>query len=189
MPQLIRFKEVGAEAPHGIYVYDRSSDFWVLTSVGGDAFRPLIDGYYVIYFDNAKCHACRAYDTHWFPYLRRVARELPDHYFIIVLCEWFAQKCNSEAASKTFKEFDVHASPTTYLLHVRGGNVIYKEKYEGSLNYAELEEVIKGFRTRAERAERGEEVKLPKKEVDINEIIKKLLEILSKAEKPDKQST
>ena len=177
---LKRYKTIGADSPHGIYLYDRLNDEWVLASVDGEAFLPKSDGYYIIYFDNTRCPACRKYDKYWFPYVRKVAKELSDHYFVIVLCEWFARNCRSESASKTFATFDVHASPTTYLLHVKDGEVAYKEKYEGYLTDTELEKVVGEFKVRAKKAERGEKVELPKKEeVDVVELLKKLLEAIS----------
>jgi len=177
---LKRFKVIGSDSPHGIYLYDRESDKWVLASVSGEAFLPRSDGYYIIYFDNTKCSACRKYDKYWFPYVRKVAKKLSNHYFVIVLCEWFARNCRSESASKTFTTFDVHASPTTYLLHVKDGEVAYKEKYEGYLTDTELSKIVGEFRVRAEKAERGEKVELPKKEeVDVVELLKKLLETIS----------
>ncbi len=186
---LKRYKVIGADSPHGIYLYDKLNDEWVLTSVDGEAFLPRSDGYYIIYFDNTKCSACRKYDKYWFPYVRKAAKELSDHYFVIVLCEWFARNCRSESASKTFTTFDVHASPTTYLLHVKDGEVAYKEKYEGYLTDTELEKVVGEFKARAEKAERGEKVELPKREeVDVVELLKKLLEAIS-AEAEAKKSS
>ncbi|MEM0453249.1 MAG: hypothetical protein QXO98_01120 [Sulfolobales archaeon] len=186
--KLNRFKEVSSESPHGIYIYDRTRDEWVLTPLEGDAFKPIIDGSYVIYFDNSKCHACRAFDNNWFPYIRSIAKKLDNHYFIIILCEWFSRKCSSEAASKSFKEYDIHASPTTYLMYSKGGNILYREKYEGKLNQAELVKIIEEFSSRVEKFMKGEKVELPKteEEVDITEVIKKLIEILSEANKSEK---
>ncbi|MEM0361134.1 MAG: hypothetical protein QXH57_05925 [Sulfolobales archaeon] len=186
--RLSRVKEVSSESPHGIYVYDRSRDEWVLTSTNGNAFKPVVDGYYIIYFDNAKCHACRSFDSDWFPYIRSIAKKLDRHYFLVVLCEWFSRKCASEAASKTFKEYEVHASPTTYLIYLKNGGIVYKEKYEGRLNSVELVKVVEGFATRAEKFMRGEKVELPKagEEVDITELIKKLIEALNEANKSGK---
>lgn len=186
--KLSKFKEVGSESPHGIYVYDRISDEWILTVLEGDAFKPIIDGSYVIYFDNSKCHACRSFDGNWFPYVRSVAKKLNDYYFIIILCEWFSRKCSSNAASKSFKEYEIHASPAIYLMRSKNGNIVYKEKYEGRLNQAELIKVIEEFNSRVDKFMRGEKVELPKPEedVDITEVIKKLIEILSEASKSNK---
>ncbi len=186
--KLSRFKEVKSESPHGVYIYDRNRDEWVLTLTDGEAFKPVVDGYYIIYFDNSRCHACRSFDDSWFPYVRDNAKKLDRHYFLIVLCEWFSRKCSSEAASKSFKEYDVHASPTTYLMYWRDGKVIYKEKYEGGLKPAELAKVVGEFSVRVERFMKGEEVVLPKtgEEVDVFELVKKLIEALEEANKSEK---
>ncbi len=192
LSKLRRYDEVGSESPHGLYVYERDSGKWVLTRVDGEGFKPVLDGYYVLYFDNAKCHACRSYDSEWFPYVREASKKLHDHYFIVILCEWFSRKCNSESASKSFKEYDVHASPTTYLLYVRNGSIAYKEKYEGRLNRDELRKVVGEFSVRVEKFERGERVELPKtaeEEVDIAEVIRKLIELLREAGKSERSST
>jgi thiol-disulfide isomerase/thioredoxin len=185
LSSLSRFKVVSSESPHGVYVYDRVRGEWVLTLISGNAFKPPIDGYYIIYFDNSKCSACRAYDGTWFKYVEEVAKRLTNHYFIVILCEWFSRKCNSEAASNSFKEYDIHASPTTYLLYFRDGKVVYREKYEGRLNSNELIKIVEEFSLRVEKFLRGEKVELPKKEeeVDITEVIKKLIEIISEASK------
>ncbi len=186
--KLSRLKEVTSESPQGIYVYDRDVDEWVLVLTDGDAFKPVVDGYYVIYFDNAKCHACRTFDGSWFPYIRNNAKKLEGHYFLVVLCEWFARRCSSEAAGKSFKEYEIHASPTTYLMYSKDGKIVYKEKYEGRLNTSELVRVVEGFSSRVEKFMKGEKVELPKteEEVDIAELVKKLLEILGEVNKSGK---
>jgi len=173
-----RFKEVGSKSPHGIYIYDHVRDEWVLVQVDGGYFEPRREGYYVIYFDNTKCPACRKYDLYWFPYTKSVAGRLGGYYFIIVLCEWFAGRCRSEAASSSFTFYDIHASPTTLLLRVKGGKVVYNEKYEGVLTAEELRKVVEGFADRAEKAERGERVELPVKrggEEELIDLLRKLL--------------
>jgi len=175
--ELREFKEVGPDSPHGIYFYDKFRDLWVLFSTrDADPFVPRVDGYYVMYFDNARCSACRKYDLHWFPYVRRVSRELKDHYFLIVLCNWFARDCNSSSASITFTYYAVHASPTTVLLYVKDSKERYKESYDGYLKTEELEKVVGGFRSRADAFERG--VKVPKPIEEGSDIIKLLRQIL-----------
>lgn len=183
--KLSRLKEVTSESPQGIYIYDRNSDEWVLTLTDGNVFKPVVDGYYIIYFDNAKCHACRSFDGDWFPYIRGSAKKLERHYFVVILCEWFARKCSSEAASRSFKEYEVHASPTIYLIYLKDGKILYKEKYEGKLNSLELVKVVEGFSSRVEKFMKGEKVELPKTEEEVNiaELVKKLLEILGEANK------
>lgn len=179
---LIEFKEVKPDNPHGLYIYDRERDVWILfSSKHGDVFIPRVDGYYVIYFDNARCPACRKYDLHWFPYVKQNASRFPDHHFIIVLCEWFARECKSPVASNTFTYYAVHASPTTVLLYVKDGKEIYRESYDGYLKTEELEKVIGGFKERTHAFERGEKVSKPIE--DESDIIKLLRQILSGARK------
>ncbi len=178
----LRVKEVGASSKQGIYFYDVDSDTWVYQpSEDPDPFIPREDGYYVMYFDNTKCPACRRYDIYWYSFIRRRAKELKDFRFVIILCGWFAKDCESPKAAATFTAFDVHASPTTYLVHVKNGEVRYKERYEGVLTDSELEKAVPTFRERAEKAERGEPVEKPIKEEDtLLKLLKKLLQEASK---------
>lgn len=177
-PELLsEYKEVGPGCPHGLYIYDRERDVWVLFSTrSGDVFVPKADGYYIMYFDNARCPACRKYDLHWFPYVRQNSPRLQDHYFIIVLCEWFARECKSPTASNTFTYYAVHASPTTVLLYVKGGREVYRETYDGYLKTDELEKVVGEFRSRAEAYEKGMRVTKPiQEESDIIKLLKQIL--------------
>jgi len=138
------YDRVDVDNPHGIYVYDKDKGKWVLVETSGPPeFRK--NGVYVIYFDNIRCPACRVYDIHWFPYVTLIGSSLKDVYFIIVLCEWFARRCRSEAASSTFKKYDIHASPTTVIVGVRDGNVIDKEKVEGVKTMDKLASMIEEF--------------------------------------------
>jgi len=179
---ITRLKEVGSTSPQGIYLYDPKDDVWVMQpSDDPEPFVPKEDGYYVIYFDNTKCPACRRYDIYWYPFVRKYAKKLNDYKFVIVLCGWFARDCVSPTAAATFTYFDVHASPTTYLVHVKGGEIKYKEKYEGVLTDIELEKAVPTFKERAEKAERGEPVKKPIKDEDtLLKLLKKLIQEASK---------
>ena len=179
---IVRLKKVDSKSPHGIYIYDPKRDEWVLVRSEGRYFNPRNDGFYIIYFDNTKCPACRKYDNYWFPYVSKNATKLEKHYFVIILCEWFARNCRSRAASESFRHYDVHASPTTILLYIKNGKIIHQEKYEGYLTYEELEKVVGEFRDRALRAERGEKVELPKKTLE-EELLELLKKILSSTEK------
>ncbi|MEM1623208.1 MAG: hypothetical protein QW740_05900 [Sulfolobales archaeon] len=174
---LVEFKEVGPGCPHGLYIYDKERDVWVLfSSKDNDVFLPKVDGYYIIYFDNSRCSACRKYDIHWFPYIRQNSQKLPDHYFIIVLCDWFARECKSPVASNTFTYYAVHASPTTVLLYIKNGKEVYRETYDGYLKMDELEKVVGGFRSRVEAYEKGMKVSKPIEEgQDIIKLLKQLL--------------
>ncbi len=133
-----RAKLVKTDSPHGIYRYDRSLREWVLIDRDGDGFKPYRDGYYIIYFDNTKCPACRLYDLFWYPFIETIGRELEGVEYIIVLCEWFARQCDSRAASNTFKKYGIRASPTTVFLEVRGGSIARKEFVRGVMKIEDL---------------------------------------------------
>jgi len=166
-------------------VYDRDTDTWVLVRTEGDPFKPDKDGIYVIYFDNTKCPACRRYDPIWFSYVRKYSAKDPKLNFVIVLCEWFARNCKSEAASKTFREYDVHASPTTIFLYVKNGKSVYNEKYEGVLYEFELSMITEGFVERAEKSLRGEKVQPPIKATassTLQQLITELLKMIIEKE-------
>jgi hypothetical protein len=144
--------EVGAEldkiepdSPHGVYVYDFNKDKWVLKMVEGNPVIPWSDGYYVIYFDNAKCPACRSYDNYWFPFVKLFGRLFSNVNFVVVLCDWFARECVSEAASGAFRKFDVHASPTTILLRVVNGEIREKKELSGVKKIDELLNIVSSF--------------------------------------------
>ncbi|BES81833.1 hypothetical protein [Pyrodictium abyssi] len=176
-------KRVGAGSRNGIYVYDREHGAWRLLRVDGGAFQlgELGDGVYVVYFGNTKCKACRSYDGYWHPFVESAAPRLEGYHFVIVLCDWFTHRCASPAASASFREHRVHASPTTLLAYVAGGKTVYQEKYEGVLTREELEKVVPSFRERGERAQRGEKVEPPLKEKlardDVLKILEKILGI------------
>ncbi len=172
----VEVKEVGVNDLHGIYAYRKEKDVWVmLESSDLDPFIPK-EKYAVIYFDNTRCPACRRYDIYWYPFVRKYSKLLNNHGFYIVVCGWFARECESPAASATFTFFDVHASPTTFLVMVEDRKVLYKEKYEGVLTDTDLEKVVPGFSERAEKALRGEPVKPPlTKEDTLLNLLKKIL--------------
>ncbi|MEM0380223.1 MAG: hypothetical protein QXX35_03640 [Desulfurococcaceae archaeon] len=136
---------VESSSPHGIYIYDNMCDKWLLIDIYDDYFKPRHDGVYVIYFDNAKCGACRVYDIHWFPYVRLLGSTMKNIYFIVVLCEWFARNCRSEKASNTFKFYDVHSSPTTVLLSIRNSVETSREKIEGIKTMDTLAVIVEEF--------------------------------------------
>ncbi len=140
-----RTKTVKPESPHGIYRYDKASREWILVDRDGEGFKPTGDGYYIVYFDNTKCPACRLYDLFWYPFVETVGRGLEGVEFIIVLCEWFARRCDSRAASNTFREYNIVASPTTAFLEVRGGMVKRKELVRGVMRLEELIEKTMEF--------------------------------------------
>lgn len=156
------FKIINESSANGIYIYDHDTGLWKLLKVEDGYFKPTKKGIYVIYFDNARCSACRKYDSIWFPFIENHARNMKDANFVIILCNWFARDCNSKAASESFKHYDVHASPTTVVLYVdENGSIKYQEKYEGVLYEFELKLVLEGFEERAQKALRGEKVSPP----------------------------
>jgi len=141
----IELDKIEPDSPHGIYVYDFNKDKWVLKMVEGNPVIPWSDGYYVIYFDNAKCPACRSYDNYWFPFVKLFGRMFSNVNFVVVLCDWFARECVSEAASGAFRKFDVHASPTTILLRVVNGEIREKKELSGVKKIDELLNIVSSF--------------------------------------------
>lgn len=142
---------VRVDSPNGIYIYDKKKDKWVLIRTGGGYYIPEKDGIYVIYFDNTRCPACRMYDLSWYTYIRLFGKDLEDVNFVIVLCDWFARKCRSEAAKKTFEHYDIHASPTTVLLYVKNGKVVLEDKFEGAKKLDYLASKIDEFTRKARK--------------------------------------
>ena len=143
----VKLKRVNASSPHGIYVYDRAENVWVLKHVDGEEFKPWKDGFYVIYFDNTRCPACRIYDLVWYTYIDLVGRRLRDTEFVIILCEWFGKRCKSAAASKSFEKYDIHASPTTVLLKVVNNAIVKREDIRGAKPLDVLMKKIDSFRS------------------------------------------
>ncbi|MEM0026218.1 MAG: hypothetical protein QXZ48_02810 [Zestosphaera sp.] len=178
-----KFREITPENKHGIYKYLRGEDTWVYLNIEGiDPFIPR-DKYAVMYFDNAKCHACRRYDIYWFPFVRSLSSESNEFSFYIVLCNWFARDCESLVASATFTYFDVHSSPTTLLLSWIDGKVAYKEKYDGVLSDIDLKNIVPSFPERVSKFLKGEPVKPPlSKEDTIISLLSKLLKGKESAE-------
>lgn len=146
LKSLKRVRLVDVKSPHGIYVYNKKDKLWDLVAVDGGPFKPWKDGYWVIYFDNAKCPACRIYDFSWYVYVETIGRTMDDTEFAIILCDWFSRECRSEAAKKSFEEYDIHASPTTILMKVSKGKIEKIEKVRGAKNLGELIELINRFK-------------------------------------------
>lgn len=141
----LELDKIEPDSPHGIYVYDFNKDKWVLKQVSGNSLLPWEDGYYLIYFDNSRCPACRSYDNHWFPFVKIFGRLFREFNFVVVLCDWFARECASEAASSTFKKFDIHASPSTMLMRVMRGEIVEKKEFSGVKKINELLEIVTTF--------------------------------------------
>ena len=137
----------GPGNPHGVYVFDRKDSRWKLLRDKGELFKlgELGEGIYLVYFDNLLCPACRSQDVHWQKIVEKY-KDSSEFHFVLILCDWFYDNCSSEAASKSFKEYGVSASPTIlvarvskdgkveeYLEGVRPDNVIeyYIKKVQG----------------------------------------------------------
>lgn len=136
---------IDPSSPHGIYRYDYASGAWVEINPAEGYLEPRADGLHVIYFDNARCPACRVYDLYWFPFVSLMGQMYDNANFYVVLCEWFARNCGSEKASRTFERYDVHASPTTMILYVSGGKVVATRRLEGVKRIDQLAEELERF--------------------------------------------
>ncbi len=170
------FERVTSSSDHGIYVYDRNVGKWFYSE---NETNVLSDGLYVVYFDNTECNACRRYDGIWFPIIESYSREFP-YTYVIVLCGWFSNECKSKKASHLFDKFKIKASPTTLFLYVKNGKVIYDERYEGVLEHKDLIYVLKTFKDRALRAEKGLPViKPPMEASQADRLLKALLSLFS----------
>lgn len=141
----LELEKIEPDSPHGIYVYDFNREKWVLKQVSGNPNLPWGNGYYMIYFDNTRCPACRAYDNYWFPFVKIFGKMFGEFNYVIVLCDWFARECVSEAASTAFKKFDVHASPTTIILYVENNEIKKKEEHSGVKKIDELLKIATDF--------------------------------------------
>jgi len=94
--------QIEPDSPHGIYVYDFNKEKWILRQVSGEPQLPWGDGYYAIYFDNAKCPACRSYDNYWYPFVKLFGKLFSNVNYVVVLCDWFQE-------SATRKQQVVHS--------------------------------------------------------------------------------
>jgi len=138
---ILGFKVVTADCPHGVYVYNKNTGIWEL--VGED--YTMHDGYYVMYFDNTYCPACRIFDFSWYIMIETLGKEYDKITFIIVHCGWFTKSCESKIAREFFKKFDIHSSPTILLLRIKNGEVVRKERMKGSEAIEYLAERIEQF--------------------------------------------
>lgn len=147
----LELEEVGVDSPHGVYMYDPGKKVWRLIAVEGGPFKPREDGIYVVYFDNTRCPACRIYDFAWYRFVEEESRRGNPPRFVIVLCDWFAHECRSDAAAASFRWYRVHASPTTLFLYVKNGEVVEEERREGALRLEELAATYLLFKKRVSR--------------------------------------
>lgn len=146
LKEIARVKRVDVGSPHGIYYYNKEKNEWVLVMKDDGILEPFLgDGYYVIYFDNTRCPACRIYDLSWYSFIELFGKDYDSVNFVIVLCSWFARECDSKAASESFKKYEVRASPTTILWFVKNGEIIATERKDGSMSLDKLAKFIDGF--------------------------------------------
>ncbi|AFL66241.1 hypothetical protein [Desulfurococcus amylolyticus] len=141
----LEVESIGPESPHGVYVFDHSSGKWILRQIEGDYFKPWEDGLYVIYFDNAKCPACRGYDAYWYPFVKLFGSAFKNSHYVVILCDWFTRECDSSIARGSFEHYDIHASPTTLLLYVENNGVKASKRLEGSKRIDELVNEVSNF--------------------------------------------
>jgi len=137
----------GPGSPHGIYYYDVDRKQWVLVRQKGESLRlgEKGDGLYVVYFNNAKCAACRAFTPQWDATLEMVTKKLGRIHAFVVLCDWFQGECSSEAAASSFREFDVSSSPTVVVARVSNGSVEESTNLPGFMRADELFKIIKKY--------------------------------------------
>lgn len=135
----------GPGSPNAIYVFDGRRRVWNILRKAGEPFRlgELGNGLYIVYFDNLYCPACRSQDHHIYKLVLKYGSR-GDVFFVIVVCDWFADNCKSEAASKTFREYKVTASPTLIIAMVSNGGVV-EERLEGVRTDSAIEYYIKKF--------------------------------------------
>ncbi len=133
----------GPGSPNGVYVFDHKRRVWSILRKEGEPFRlgELGKGLYIVYFDNLYCPACRSQDHHIYKLVLKYGNR-DDVFFVIVVCDWFADNCKSEAASRTFREYKVSASPTLMIVKVSDGNVV-EERLEGVRTDNAIEYYIK----------------------------------------------
>jgi len=136
----------GPGMPHGIYRYVDGS--WRIYRRDGEALRlgEVGDGTYVIYFYNIRCPACRMFSPQWSIFAEVLSRRLEGNLHIfVVLCDWFARECSSQAASMTFESYDISSSPTVYIAKVNGGRVIDYTTLSGYMRAEELFKIVKRY--------------------------------------------
>ena len=109
---------------NGIYVYREGE--WRLLRRDGEPFRigELGDGVYSVYFNNTQCPVCRLFTPQYHAYTEIASRRIQDFHSIIVLCDWFTSACNSEAAKRTFQDYNVDGTPRVIIAAVKGGSIV-----------------------------------------------------------------
>ena len=135
------YRVISENCPHGIYIYDRKTGLWKLIT-NNELIR---DGYYVIYFNNSQCIACKLFDFSWYIFIETIGKNYENIIFIIVRCEWFTTSCNSKLAKEYFKKFNITSSPSLILIKAKNRKIIVKKHIRGVKSPDELVEEIEKF--------------------------------------------
>ncbi len=135
------YRIISEKTPHGIYIYDKKSRLW--NPVTNDK---IIDtGYYVLYFSNSRCIACKLFDFSWYTFIETIGRNYDNIKFIIVRCEWFTISCKSNLAKSFFEKFDITSSPSLILIKAENGEIVHKKHIKGVKTPDEIVEEIEDF--------------------------------------------
>jgi hypothetical protein len=104
-----------SKIPNGIYVYKNNS--FVPLNIQGP-FIPREPGYYFLYFHNNLCPHCQVFYPKWINYLKSEGGVFRNITVVEVVCDWFTQQCNNDAARITFELYGVTSSPFFLLIKV-----------------------------------------------------------------------
>ncbi|PWV36714.1 MAG: hypothetical protein DJ555_05815, partial [Desulfurococcaceae archaeon] len=81
-------------------------------------FIPREPGYYFLYFHNNLCPHCQVFYPKWINYLKSEGGVFRNITVVEVVCDWFTQQCNNDAARITFELYGVTSSPFFLLIKV-----------------------------------------------------------------------
>ncbi|MEM1619916.1 MAG: protein disulfide isomerase family protein [Fervidicoccaceae archaeon] len=109
--------EVSSE---GVYVLTESR--WTRVKLDGYFWSPPDNGGYIVYFNNLRCPACRAFDPTWEDFAKKYGRE--NFTLVEVVCTWFAISCSDPTARATFNAYSIYQSPT--LMVIYNMTILYK---------------------------------------------------------------
>lgn len=124
-----------SKIPNGVYML--VGDVFIPLNISG-AYMPKDPGYYFIYFHNDECPHCQAFYPRWISYLRSGGGVFRNITVIEVVCNWFTERCSSDAARSTFAEYNVVKSPTFLLIKVGLGGRI-ENMWDVGDEYARLQ--------------------------------------------------
>ncbi|HWQ16710.1 MAG TPA: hypothetical protein VNL13_02635 [Sulfolobales archaeon] len=107
--------------PNGIYIYKNNS--FVPLDIQGP-FIPREPGYYFLYFHNNLCPHCQVFYPKWINYLKNEGGVFRNIAVVEVVCDWFTQQCNNDAARVTFELYGVSSSPSFLLIKINASGRI-----------------------------------------------------------------